>query len=127
MKIPDPIPPEGASIPLNVAFAGFKNVPLISFAHNNLAPKLLLFEDATQTRVIFSRRRLISEIESIDVSKVFGKYHLKITWQNRWSNFTAAVATDENLLAVVEFFQRKGVALGEGAQRLIAETGGSIG
>lgn len=122
MKIPDPIPADGVSIPLKVAFAGFKNVPLISFAHNSLAPRLLLFEDATQTRVIFSRRRLIAEIESIDVSKIRSNYHLKITWANRWSDFTAVVIGTENLLAAIEFFRRKGVALGDGAQRLIAES-----
>jgi len=121
MKIPDPILPEGVSIPLSVAFSGIKNLPLLSLANNSANPKLLIFEDATETKVLSSSRRPLSEIESIDVTKTLGTFHLTINWKNRWFDFTAAVEGDETLRSVVEFFRRKGVTLRDGAQRFIVE------
>ncbi len=62
MEIPELIPAEGIEIPLSAAFSGIKNVSLLSFANNSINPKLLLFEDATETRVLSSRRPF-SEID----------------------------------------------------------------
>lgn len=122
MRIPDSIPDEGTNVPLRAAFGGFKNVPLLSFSHNSATPKLLLFDNAIETRVIFSRRRPLAEIDTVDLTKsLTGANHLVINWKNRLFNFTAAVEGDENLRAVVGFFRRKDIVLGEAARRFIEE------
>lgn len=120
MKILDIIPAEGIKIPLSIAFSGIKNVPLLSFANNSINPKLLLFDDATETKVLFSSRRPISEIETIDVSSTLGKLYLTINWKSRWFDFTAGVESEDTLLSAVEFFRRKQVTLRDGALRFIA-------
>ena len=119
MQFPDSIPAEGINIPLKMSFSGIKNLPLLSFTHNSINPKLLIFEDATETRVLRSKRRPIAEIESINVSLVLGTLYLNINWTNRWFDFTGAVE-ETTLLAVVAFFRRKNVVLGDGAKRFIS-------
>ena len=121
MKIPDSIPAEGIKIPLKVAFSGIKNIPLLSLAHNSLNPKLILFEEATETKVTSASRRPLSEIETIDVTLPLRTLHLTINWKNRWFDFTAAIESEETMLGIVRFFQRKGITLGSGAKRFIGE------
>jgi len=122
MKIPDAIPAEGINIPLSVAFSGIKNIPLLSFADNSLNPKLILFEDAAETKVLSSSRRPLSEIEMINVTLPLRTLHLTINWKNRWFDFTAAIESEETMLEIVRFFQRKSIALGSGAKRFIGES-----
>ena len=108
MKIPDSIPAEGIKIPLKVAFSGIKNIPLLSLAHNSLNPKLILFEEATETKVTSASRRPLSEIETIDVTLPLRTLHLTINWKNRWFDFTAAIESEETMLGIVKFFSAKG-------------------
>lgn len=119
MRTSNPISTEGISVVLKAAFTGIKAIPLISIAHNSAFPKLQLFEDCIVSRVIFSRRTNIADIESVDVGKnLFGKQQITIVRKNSLFTFIALPQNETEVFEIVSFFQRKGVLLSVGAQKL---------
>jgi len=123
MKIPNPIAPEGIYISLNVAYTGFKAIPAMTFGKNDAFPKFRLFEDATETRVIFSRRKRLSEIETVDVGNaLFNSRQITIVWKNSLFTFIAVPQYESDVFDCVRFFKRKGVPLSGSAENLYNDT-----
>lgn len=68
--IPFPIPDSGYQLKVFVAFSGprLARKGILSYfavAHNNVSPRLVLFPDRIEYRVIFRKQRSFSEIEEV--------------------------------------------------------------
>ena len=125
MRIPNPIPPEGVYVVLNAAFTGVKAFSWMSLAKNNAFPKFQLFEDYIVTRVMFSRRREISDVESVDVSKtMFNSWQITVVFKNSPFTFIAMPQDETDVFDTVLFFKRKGVLLSVAAQNFYNERSG---
>jgi len=121
MNVPNPLPNDGFSIPLRASFTVFKNLPLFGFATNNLAPKLILFKEGIEFRVITTRHRRYDEIESVDARQTFGTHNLILCWRGRFLAFSANLGKEEPLVALLRFFRDRGTVLSHRAQSLLAE------
>jgi hypothetical protein len=106
----------GLVIPLKISFIGLKSAPSIAFAHNSLAPVLVLFDDHLVQRVIFKQPRKYSEIEYVEVSRT-DTDNLDIVYADSSFTFSCKLAQDRDLAKVLQFFARKGVRLGEAANK----------
>jgi hypothetical protein len=108
----------GLAIPLKVSFIGLKSMPTIALAHNNLAPMLVLFDDHLVQRVIFRKPRKYSEIEYVEVS-LTDTDNLDIAYADSLFTFSCKLVEKRDLTKVLQFLERKGIRLGERAQRLL--------
>lgn len=110
------LPLEGIRVPLLASYGGIKGLGPLAFGRNNLNPLLRLYEDRVEVRVLFKRQRTFNEIEKVDT--YFNQRHLKLFY-NDGGTFAAYIPNREALAAVVRFFERKGVAIGEKARELV--------
>ena len=118
--LPHPLPEEGLAIPVRASFTVLKSFPLIAVATNHLAPKLILFADKIECRVILMRRRRYEDIESVDAFQKFGTHNLILCWRGRSLAFSANLGKEETLIAVLRFFRARGNLLAERARKLLA-------
>lgn len=118
--IPDPLPDKGLSIPVRASFSVLKAFPLVAVATNNLTPKLILFKDGVEFRVIITQRRRYEEIESVDALQQFGTHNLVLYWRGRSLAFSANLGKEEPLIALLRFFRDRGNTLAESARKLLA-------
>ena len=121
MNIPNPLPNDGLAIPLRASFTVFKNLPLLGIATNNVAPKLILFKDGIEFRVITTKRRQYGEIETVDARQIFGTHNLILCWRGRFFVFSANLGKEQPLIALLHFFRDRGTVLSHRAQSLLAE------
>lgn len=122
MAAPENIPAEGLALPLRISFIGLKSLRWVSLAHNNFSPSLVLFQDHLVQKVVFAKPRKYSEIEYVDVS-VTDTENLDIAYANSWFTFSCKLKAREDLVKALNILGRKGVQLGDGAKRLLAEAG----
>lgn len=109
MQFPDPIPPQGIPVPLRVAFTGIKNVPLIALATNSAAPKLILFEDLIEKKVIVTRIKPLTAVQMVEITSVPGGFQIEFTWKDSLLTFCADIGRGENLPSILDFLRRKNV------------------
>lgn len=109
----------GLSVPLRVSFIGLKALKWVALAHNNLAPRLVLFDDHLVQRVVFSRSRKYSGIEQVEVSTT-DTDNIEIAYAGTPSTFSCKLKSAQDLAGVLRFFAGKGVPLGERARRRVA-------
>jgi hypothetical protein len=89
MTIPKPLPAAGFPIFVHTSFTVFKRFPLFAVAGNNLAPRLTLFEDHLEHRVITTRRHGYQDIEQIDVQQKFATHSIIFHWRDGPFAFSA--------------------------------------
>jgi len=120
MAIPDPLPGDGFSVFARASFSVLKAFPLVAVAANHFNPKLMLFPDSVDCRVILTRRHRYEEIERVDVFQRFGTHTLILCWRGRSLAFAADLGKEEPLIALLGFFRDRGCVLAERARRLLA-------
>ncbi|HKY08218.1 MAG TPA: hypothetical protein VJQ55_08255 [Candidatus Binatia bacterium] len=120
MAIPDPLPESGLSIPLRASFLVFKIFPLFGMATNNAAPRLVLFNDRIEFRVIASQARRYEELEYIDALQTFGTQNIILCWRRRFFAFSANLGDKGRLFDLLRFFQRRRINLTERAHSILA-------
>ena len=121
MIIPNPLPDGGFSIPLRASFLVFKKFPLFGVATNNAAPRLDLFKDRIEFRVITSQIRQYEDLESVDARQTFGTQNIVLRWRRGALAFCANLGAEKPLIEVLEFFQRRGIGLTERASSIVAK------
>ena len=119
INIPEPPPSDGFKIPLRVAFTGLKGLPLIALSKNSIAPLLMVYADGVQFRVFIQRKKGFADIERVDAVQGFLTQNVIIIWKDSAFAFVGNLDDVDNLRALLQFFQRRGVPLGEKAQRLL--------
>jgi hypothetical protein len=121
MVIPNPLPRNGFEVPLRAAFLVFKSAPLLAVATNNAAPRLVLFDDAIEFRVVTRQRRRWEELERVDVRQTFGTQNIILHWRRNFFAFSANVGTEPLLIELVRFFHRHGLELTQQAAAVAAK------
>jgi hypothetical protein len=81
VAIPDPLPHGGFAISLRASFLVFKFLPIFGIATNNAAPRLVLFNDRLEFRVIAGRLRRYEDLEYIDALQTFGTQNIILCWR----------------------------------------------
>jgi hypothetical protein len=71
--IPSPLPDGGLAVPLRASFLVFKRLPLLGVATNNAAPRLELFENRIELRVITRQIRRYEDLEYVDARQALGR------------------------------------------------------
>jgi hypothetical protein len=120
MNSPTPLPPEGFSTRPRASFAVFRGLPLLGIATNSLTPKLILFKDYIECRVLKTQRRRYEEIESVDALQAFGTQNVILFWRAGILAFSANLGKEEPLLALLRFFRDRGNVLGDRARKILA-------
>jgi hypothetical protein len=122
MIFPKPLPPEGFPIAVRASFTVFKRFPLLAIASNNLAPRLILFEDGLEHRVITTQRHLYANIEQIDARQSFATHSIIFHWRDGPFAFSANVGAVESQLSLLIFFAGRHVPLSARARKIMQES-----
>jgi hypothetical protein len=112
--IPSPLPDGGLAVPLRASFVVFKRLPLLDVATNNAAPRLELFEDRIELRVITRQMRRYEDLEYVDALQTLGTQNIILCWRRRFFAFAANVGVEHLLVGLLRFFQHRGIDLTEG-------------
>lgn len=124
MLIPSPIPRSGFAVPIRAAFLVLKGLPLLSVASNNMNPRMTLFEDHMEYRVLKLTARSFRDIAMIDARRALGGSNLIVHWQAVWFSFSASVQDVVALAALLQFFRGKQLVLSDAAQEILARSDG---
>ena len=122
ITIPQNLPETGFKVPVVATFIGFKNIPLIAVAYNNVSSSLILFEDYTEYKVCRTRRYSYSKIDSVGVFRTIGTENIEFNFRNSLFSFSGNLFEKENLIELLRFFQRKGLKLTDKAAALLNES-----
>ena len=96
-------------MPLLEAHSGLKALAPVTFAHTNIGPKLVLYEDRFEYKVYFKRSALYSDIESVRVyrSRFFNRMTVKFV---NFNLFVSMTLPDERTLEkILQFLAAKGI------------------
>lgn len=119
-----PLSEKGIAVPIYATFTGHKQMPFWwAIANNSLNPKLRLFEDELELKVIKTHRRLLQDIAVADA--YCGKVktnNLILIWNDTPWTFTANIIQRNWLIQTLEFLMRKNIALSPRAARLLSES-----
>lgn len=121
MEIPNLLPVDGFSVPLRASFLVFKKFPLLGVATNNAAPRLVLFNDRIEFRVITRQQRRYDDLESVDARQTLGTQNIVLYWRRGVFAFSANLGTEEALLSALQYFRDRGINLNERARNLLAK------
>ena len=119
MTIPQPLPAAGFPIPVKASFTVFKRFPLLAIASNNLAPRLILFEDHLEHRVITTRRHGYGDIEQIDAQQKFATHSIRFHWRDGLFAFSVNLGEAAALGPLLGFFAGRQIVLSDRARQLI--------
>lgn len=119
-----PIPEKGVAVPIYATFTGHKQMPSWwGISTNSANPKLRLFEDELELKVMKTHRKAYSHVAVADA--YCGKIktnNLILTWDDTPWTFTANIIQRNWLMQTLEFLARKNIALSPRAARLLAES-----
>ena len=119
MTIPENMPADGFAIPLRASFTVFKRFPLLGVASNNHGPRLILFHDSVQYRVIITGQHNFQDIEHIDALQTFGTQNIVFCWRRRLCAFSANVGDADVLCSLLRYFSARRVRLTERARKIM--------
>ena len=119
MTIPENMPADGFAIPLRASFTVFKRFPLLGVASNNHGPRLILFHDSVQYRVIITGQHNVQDIEHIDALQTFGTQNIVFCWRRRLCAFSANVGDADVLRSLLRYFTKRQVQLTERAHKIM--------
>ncbi len=125
MTIPHPLPDGGFSVPLRASFLVFKKFPLFGIATNNAAPRLVLFNDRIEFRVIAIQTRRYEDLEYIDALQSLGTQNIILCWRRRFFAFSANLGDEGRLVELLRFFERRRITLTERANSILIKKPGS--
>ena len=123
-NLTSPLPEKGVAVPIYATFTGHARMPFWwAISTNSANPKLRLFEDELELKVIKTHRKSYSHVAVADA--LCGRIktnNLILTWNDTPWTFTANVIQRNWLNQTLEFLARKNIALSPRAARLLAES-----
>ncbi len=122
-NLTSPLPEKGVAVPIYATFTGHARMPFWwVIATNSANPKLRLFEDKLELKVIKTHRKSYSHVTVADALCGLVKTNdLILTWDDTPWTFTANIIRRDWLKQTLEFLARKNVALSSRAARLLNE------
>jgi len=121
VQIPKPLPADGFPVPLRASFLVFKKFPLLGVATNNAAPRLVLFRERIEFRVITRQQRRYEDIESVAARQAFGTQNIVVFWRRGLFAFSANLVAEDSLIALITFCRERGISLNDRARDLLAK------
>jgi len=115
----DNIPAEGYSVPIIASYRGLSNAPLISLAHNNLSPKLIIYPDHIQFKVVFPFTKKYEEISQISIFRMIWTENIIFSFKDNKQTFSASLANKKALKSLVVFLKNKGLKTDKKAEDFI--------
>ncbi len=123
VKLREPLPAEGVSVPLLASFAGLAGVPLLSLAKNNLSARLRLYPDEVELKVLRTLRRPYSRIRRVEVQSFWATRNVELVWRGSMISFTANIRDDSWRVAVLRLLAARQVPLAPAARDLLRRVG----
>ena len=119
MDLSQPLPDKGVSVPIYITTAGIKGVPVLSFGKNGYSPRLRLFDDHIEFKLIRAHCSTYQQIEFVDTVSWNSSRHLEFAWNDSRFTFKAMVIREDWLIQVLHFLHRKNVNLTPKAQSVM--------
>ncbi|MBL7164389.1 MAG: hypothetical protein ISS57_17515 [Anaerolineales bacterium] len=111
------IPPEGISVPITNSFSGLKPLGgVFGVSRNNLNPKLVLYDDRIEYRVIIKGSKRYGDIEQV---KVRGGRQVLFIFYDSLLTLSVWLGNPEDRLTLLNFLRSRGVNLDEKARALL--------
>ncbi len=123
----DPATDSGVNVRLVAAFAGWKGIPWLCWAHSDLSPRLVLHADRVEFRVIRTRSKPYSSISRVDYRKWHYTENIVLEFTDSLTTFignTMNPATARQAIVGGWFFWRGGAG---GVGWLEARRGAGLG
>jgi len=107
--IPVAIPTTGIEIPVLVTYSGPKGLALLNFSQNHINPRLVLYEDRMEYKVLARKAVNYSQIEYIRVLASPFFYRIQFAFYDRNTTFSPHLANREIVECLVDFFRARGI------------------
>ena len=122
-NLTSPLPEKGVAVPIYATFTGHKQMPFWwAISTNSANPKLRLFEDELELKVIKTHCKLLRDIVVADaLCEKIKTNNLILTWNDTPWTFTANIIQRDWLMQTLKFLARKQVPLSPRAARLLNE------
>ena len=123
-NLTSPLPAKGVAVPIYTTFTGHSKMPFWwAISTNSANPKLRLFEDELELKVMKTHKKFLRDIVVTDAYCGRVKTNnLILTWNDTPWTFTANIIQRNWLMQTLEFLARKNIALSPRAARLLAES-----
>ena len=108
-KLPGQFPWEGVRIPVLSIFRSAKGLGLFSLSDNNMNPRLILYENRLEYRVLFTNTIVFDQIERVQALSWGCLYFVRFLLKDR--NMTVGVRFSNARIRddLTAFFRRKGI------------------
>ncbi len=107
--LPDPIPLTGVDVPNLGTYGGIKGLGLLAISENNFNPRLTLYDDYMDYKVLVSKSADYSQIKSVqEISFLFFSY-LKISFYDRILTLGVRLVDKEIMHKITDFFHNRGI------------------
>ncbi len=120
------LPPDGFAFPVENPSSALKCFPIIGTGSGTTNSKLTLFPNSIKFKVVLTREKLLSTIESIDVElhvfsiTKFGRsQNVIIFFKDSILAYRANIREREDLIELLRFFQQKSLPFTNNALDLI--------
>jgi len=111
------IPPDGILVPITFSFTGLKPFGgVLGFSRNNLNPKLTLFDDRMEYRVVLKGSKRYGDIEQV---RARGGRELVFYFYSNILTLTVYLANSEDRITLLNFLRSRGINLDDKARALV--------
>ncbi|MEJ7810761.1 MAG: hypothetical protein WKG32_10170 [Gemmatimonadaceae bacterium] len=118
MNIPEPLPASGFDVPLRASFTVFRSLPLLGVSTNSASPRLTLFPDRVEYKVIARVAKRYDEIHAVDVRQTLGTQNAILFPRGGMFAFSGNLGEEMALVALLAYFERRNVPLTPRAKAL---------
>ncbi len=109
ITLPEQIPAKGFNVPIVDAYGGIKDLERATVTQNFQKPKLILFNDHLDYKLIFRRSARYSDILEVNAGSEFLQHFLQFTFNNRTLVLTVVMGDEKLQKQVKDFLSAKGV------------------
>ncbi|RZK21166.1 MAG: hypothetical protein EOO56_11690 [Hymenobacter sp.] len=122
-SIPEPLPSQGCPVPvddIHASFTLFGFLP-IGNTHNSLSPRLVLYADQFEVKIIRADYYKYQDISQVDYlpSRLFRSAQVLLKLDEKETTFFLYLASAAVEQKVINFLQARGVSLSAAAQRAL--------
>lgn len=109
------------NIPLKASFGGWKAIPWIAWGHNNIGPRLTLYDDRIEFRLFRLRSRPYSSVSRVDYRTMRGTENIVLEFKDSLTTFIGNAADRSLARNAVQYLGEKGCPLSKSASALLED------
>ena len=107
--LPDNLPSTGVDIPVIGSYSGIKGSIYLTIGENTFNPKLILYDNSMEYRMLVLKRVDYSQIESVQEISFLFSHYLKISFYDQFFTFSVRLANQEIMHKIADFFHSRGI------------------